>query len=80
MPSFTRRGYATEAARAVIAWVFFHSDASAIVAVARAENAASIAVMRRCGMTLRGAGEEPGTVRYALTREEAARLAADPSS
>jgi RimJ/RimL family protein N-acetyltransferase len=44
------RGYATEAAAAVFQRVFLHGRVASIHGVARSDNAASIAVMRKLGM------------------------------
>ncbi len=48
-----RRGYGTEAARAVLERAFVVDGASEIWGVARRDNAASIALMERVGMTFR---------------------------
>jgi len=45
------RGYATEAARAVVDWAFATFPVDRILALADPANDASIAVMRRLGMT-----------------------------
>ena len=50
-PSAWGQGYATEAARAAVAWGFANQDAPEIVAVTAASNLASQAVMRRIGMS-----------------------------
>ena len=73
--AFHRRGYASEAARALVAWAFFHGDVGEVAAEALPTNAGSLAVMRRCGMTPRGPGHEPGTVRLAVTRQAFQRCA-----
>lgn len=48
---YWHRGYATEAARAILAQGFTTCGLQRIVAVAFPENHRSIAVMKRCGMT-----------------------------
>jgi RimJ/RimL family protein N-acetyltransferase len=54
------QGYATEAAQAVIDYVFDNLHAACIVATTEHDNAASQAVMRKLGMTLlRNPGREP---------------------
>jgi RimJ/RimL family protein N-acetyltransferase len=50
-PSTWGQGYASEAARAAVAWGFANRDAPEIVAVTAVSNLASQAVMRRVGMT-----------------------------
>ncbi len=70
--SHAGRGYASEALRALVAWAFFHSDARVVTADVRADNAASRRVLERCGFLAAGAGPMPGTLVYALTREQAA--------
>lgn len=49
-PAFRGQGYATEAARALIAYAFAALNLRRIVATTEHANAASIAVMRRLGM------------------------------
>jgi RimJ/RimL family protein N-acetyltransferase len=49
-PATWGQGYATEAARAAVAWGFANRDAPEIVAVTAVSNLASQAVMRRIGM------------------------------
>jgi len=51
-PEHRRRGLATEAARAMIAYAFDELRLARIVATTDYDNAASIAVMRRLGMTI----------------------------
>lgn len=48
---FWRRGFATEAARCFLQYAFSELDAERVVAVARPENAASIRVMEKIGMS-----------------------------
>jgi RimJ/RimL family protein N-acetyltransferase len=71
LPQFQSRGYATEAARALIAWAFSHSDVERVSAETLPELAASIRVMEKCGMHFVGDGKpEEGlrTIRYAALR------------
>jgi RimJ/RimL family protein N-acetyltransferase len=49
-PAHQRRGYATEAARAVIAYAFAELGLARIVATTSYDNAPSIGVMRKVGM------------------------------
>jgi RimJ/RimL family protein N-acetyltransferase len=63
---FTRRawghGYATEAARACVAYALRHSDVADVVALIRPENGPSIGVARRVGMTRAGCVLHAGLV------------------
>ena len=56
------RGYATEAARAVLRWGFAGLRLHRIVAVADPANAASLHVLEKLGMTRRGRRECYGAV------------------
>ena len=49
-PAARGKGYATEAARALIEWAFTNLELARIVATTEDENVASQAVMRRLGM------------------------------
>jgi RimJ/RimL family protein N-acetyltransferase len=51
-PEHQRRGYATEAARALINFALREMRAARVVATTTRDNAASIAVMRRAGMRI----------------------------
>lgn len=51
-PAHQRRGYATEAARALIDYAFTHLRLKRIVATTTRDSMASIAVMRRVGMRI----------------------------
>lgn len=51
-PDYWGRGYATEAGRAAIDWVFANHGVDAVFSVILPENAASQAVARRLGFTL----------------------------
>jgi RimJ/RimL family protein N-acetyltransferase len=64
------QGYASEAARAVVAHAFTQLNLSRIVAVAFPENARSIAVMRSIGMTALGTAQHFGAtlVKYEVKR------------
>lgn len=73
LPQFQSRGYATEAARALIAWAFGHADVEQVAAETLPELVASIRVMEKCGMRFVGEGnpeEGQRTVRYVVTRAE----------
>lgn len=64
-----RRGYATEAVRALVDWVFEHDDVSEVIAETMPELAPSIRVLEKCGFVEVGPGSEPDTVRYRKSRE-----------
>jgi ribosomal-protein-alanine N-acetyltransferase len=68
LPEFQGRGYATEAARAFVAWVFAHADIETITAQTFPELTASIRVMEKCGMSFAGAGYEERAILYRLRR------------
>jgi ribosomal-protein-alanine N-acetyltransferase len=51
-PAQQRRGYATEAGRALIDYAFDHLNLGRIIATTTYDNAASLAVMRKLGMTI----------------------------
>jgi [ribosomal protein S5]-alanine N-acetyltransferase len=65
---FQKQGIGTEATRALIQWVFEHPAVQMVTAQTLLELEPSIKVMERCGMIFLGAGSEPGTVRYGITR------------
>jgi RimJ/RimL family protein N-acetyltransferase len=75
-PRFQGRGYATEAVQALVDYSFETLDADVVRAYAGAENAPSIRVMEKIGMTLQErfqGHDEDGTwtaVRYEVTRAE----------
>lgn len=53
-----------------IAHAFTRPDVAQIIAHTYPHLRASIGVMEKCGMRFVGAGQTPGTVRYAITREQ----------
>ena len=71
------RGYATEAARALVRWGFETLGLERIVAVAYAENTGSRRVMDKLGMRFEGVRHIYGTdsVYYSLTPDAFARVA-----
>jgi RimJ/RimL family protein N-acetyltransferase len=77
-PEARGKGFATEAAGAVLRWGFEQFDASYITAMIRPDNAASIAVAERLGMEPIRSDELLGdpVVVYSIDREEARRLIA----
>lgn len=76
-PAFWGRGYATEAASAVLWHGFVDLALDELVADINAANIASIAVAERIGLRRRGSkmAAEQTLVRYALTRVEAEETA-----
>jgi RimJ/RimL family protein N-acetyltransferase len=80
LPQFQAHGYATEAARAWIAWALSHPDVDGVTAETLPDLVASIRVMEKCGMQFLGEGHpEEGlrTVRYGISREERDRQRGD---
>jgi ribosomal-protein-alanine N-acetyltransferase len=65
-----QKGYATEATLALIERVCSDSRTRRIVAETFPHLVASIAVMKKCGLTLCGEGSEPGTIRYGANKED----------
>jgi [ribosomal protein S5]-alanine N-acetyltransferase len=53
------RGYASQAAGALVAYCVAHSEVVTVRAHTKHDNAASIAVLRRCGFTLLGEVMDP---------------------
>jgi RimJ/RimL family protein N-acetyltransferase len=70
LPEYQRRGYATEAARGLIAHAFAQPGVARVIAETLPELAGSIAVMEHCGMRFAGDGSEPGVIRYVLERAD----------
>jgi RimJ/RimL family protein N-acetyltransferase len=67
---FQRQGVGTEATRALIQWAFEHPAMQMVTAQTFPELPPSIKVMERCGMIFLGAGAEPGTIKYGITRKQ----------
>lgn len=65
-----RRGYASEAVRALLRRAFAVPEVRRVVAETLPELAPSIGVLRKCGFRFVGEGSEPGVIRYELTRAE----------
>jgi RimJ/RimL family protein N-acetyltransferase len=68
VPSYQRRGYGTEAARALVEWLLTEKDVQSVSAQTYPSLPESIKVMERCGLTYVGSGEDEGTVRYQRRR------------
>jgi len=67
LPAFCGRGYATEAAAALVAWAFSHPEVRRVMAQAEPANRASVRVLEKAGFAPAGAGEE-GCLRFAIDR------------
>ena len=65
-----RQGYASEAARGLLARAFAAPDVTRVTAETYPELAGSIGVLRRCGFRFTGEGSEPGVIRYEITRAD----------
>jgi RimJ/RimL family protein N-acetyltransferase len=68
LPSYQRKGYGTEAARALVEWLLTQKDVMSVSAQTYPSLPESIKVMERCSMTYVGPGEDEGTVRYRRVR------------
>jgi [ribosomal protein S5]-alanine N-acetyltransferase len=69
LESEQRRGYCTEAVRALIGWAFSHPEVKMVIAHTLPELKPSIRVMEKCGFVFAGYGpleEGVQTVRYEL--------------
>jgi RimJ/RimL family protein N-acetyltransferase len=69
LPEWRRRGYASEAAMALIGRAFGIPTVTTVVAETLPELAVSISVMEKCGMRFVGEGSEAGVIRYGISRE-----------
>jgi RimJ/RimL family protein N-acetyltransferase len=67
--AYQGRGLCTEGVGALITWAFSNPDVNQINAETFPDNVASLRVMEKNGLSFRGDGSEPGTVLYAITRE-----------
>jgi RimJ/RimL family protein N-acetyltransferase len=68
LDKYQRRGFATEAMGALIDWAFSHDHVRRVRAHTFPFLAASIRVLEKNGLSLVGAGNEPGSLRYELRR------------
>jgi ribosomal-protein-alanine N-acetyltransferase len=68
LPSFQRRGFATEAARALVDWLLQQKNVRCITAQTMESMTESVKVMERCGLQQAGVGDDEGTVRYTRNR------------
>src|ERR671920_440773 len=72
-PEHRNRGFATEAARAMIGYAFAHEEVRAVVAHTLAETNASNAVLRKAGMSFEAEVDDPevGKVwRWRISKDE----------
>jgi len=76
LAEYQRKGYATEAARALVDRAFSHPKVVRVIAATYPELLPSIRVLEKIGFVLTGAGSEPGVIRFELSR--AAYLKAAP--
>lgn len=68
LEQYRGRGYATEAARALIDQAFADARVRRVIAETYPHLTASIAVMQKSGLTFLGEGSEPGVIRFQLER------------
>ena len=64
VPAYWRRGLATEAAEALVAWAAAMGQVHRLCAHTYPHLTASIRILERCEFALEGPGAEEGTVRY----------------
>lgn len=62
---FRRRGFAAELVRALVSRALATPGVTRVIAHTHPDNCASVKVLERCGFSLVGPGEEPGTVQFA---------------
>ena len=70
VPEHHRRGYATEAVRALVSHAFAIPAVRRVTAETLPELTASIGVLEKCGFHFCGDGSEPGVIRFELLRPE----------
>jgi [ribosomal protein S5]-alanine N-acetyltransferase len=74
LPEFQRLGYATEMVQALVKHALTFPNAERVIAHTTEANTASISVLLHCGFHAEGAGQEPGTLRFACSRANGAGL------
>lgn len=72
LPAYQRRGYATEAAAALVEMLLREDGVTSVSAQTFPRLVESMKVMERIGMSYVGLGDEDGTVRYRRMREDVA--------
>jgi [ribosomal protein S5]-alanine N-acetyltransferase len=68
LPEWQRQGYASEIVQALVRHAFTFAQVKQVIAHTAEANAASIAVLVRCGFENKGAGQEAGTLRFECSR------------
>ncbi|HXF74369.1 MAG TPA: GNAT family protein [Actinomycetota bacterium] len=68
VPTYRRRGFATELVRALVDRALSTAGVARVVAHTTPANVGSVKVLERCGFRHVGPGDEPGSVRYAVAR------------
>jgi len=69
LPPFQRKGCATEGLRAMLTHLFREPGVISATAQTFPHLAASLGVLAKCGFEPAGEGDEPGTVRFRLSRD-----------
>ena len=67
LAEYQRKGYASEAARALVDRAFAHPEVTRVIAETFPELLPSIRVLEKNGFVLIGAGSEPGVIRFELS-------------
>jgi RimJ/RimL family protein N-acetyltransferase len=68
LPAYRRKGYATEAVRALADWAFSHPEVRKIIAETLPDNEPSIRVLQRAGFHRARKASEPGHIRFVIKR------------
>lgn len=68
LPAFQGRGLATEAVLRLVEWAFSQGAVERIIGDTFAHLQPSIRVLEKCGFVARGAGGEPGAIRFERRR------------
>jgi ribosomal-protein-alanine N-acetyltransferase len=66
LPEYEGKGFATEAARALIEYIRCDERITSVIAHTFPSIPGSVRVMEKCGLVFDGEGEEVGTIRYRL--------------
>ena len=67
-----RRGYASEAVEALVAWAFGHPEVTRVIAETYPELVASVGVLEETGFRFIGAGSEERVIRFERRRNAVA--------
>ncbi len=73
-----RKGYATEALRALLALLFLEPGVTSAIAHTFPHLSASLRVLEKCGFQPAGSGAEPGTLRFRLAAPTGQPAAIEP--